>query len=170
MRQRIFNTVILLLVLSIVSCNFNKKESCVKLDKQIAEINDSLLIHGKEWGDELKIAVNTLEFSGLQPIRLNMLRYIERNMEVVKGLENVGGSEELLKKEIEFLEAEKDIVTTKLVLFEQFTDSVTMDELSTAYTIMQTGAVKEEDLLKDLFRLREEYAEKNEFPKFINKY
>ena len=142
----------------------------MKLDREIAQINDSLLIHGKNWGDELKIAVNTLEFSGLQPVRVKMQEYIDRNMQSVRDMEHVGGSEELLKKELEFLEAERDIVTSRLVLFERFTDSVSMDELSTAYTIMQAGAVKEEELLEDLFRLREEYAEKNNFPKFINKY
>lgn len=170
MRQRIYHIATLLVFLSIVSCNFNKKEDCAKLDKQIAQINDSLLIHGKNWGDELKIAVNTLEFSGLQPIRLRMLDYIERKIEVVKDMENVGGSEELLEKEIEFLEAEKDIVVNRLILFEEFNDSVTMDELSKAYVIMQTGAVKEEELLETLFKLREEYADKNGFPKFIDKY
>lgn len=170
MRQRIFITVILLTVLSIVSCNFNKKEDCAKLDKQIAQINDSLLLHGKDWGDELKIAVNTLDFSGLQPVRVGMEEYIGRSMNRVRNIKNVGGSEMLIEKEIAFLEVEKEIVSNRLVLFEQFTDSVTMDELSDAYVIMQVGAEKEQELLKELFRLREEYAEKNDFPKFINKY
>lgn len=159
-------TGILLIVLA-CSCNFNKKEKCIRLDNTISSINDSLLRYGAEWGDELKIAINTLDFSGLQPIRIKMQGFIDRKIEYVKGMDNIGGSEELLKTELEFLQTEKEIVATKLAVFERFTDSVTMDQLSNAYADMQLSAVKEQDMLKRIHTLREQYAEKNDFPKFI---
>lgn len=156
-----------LLIAMACSCNFNKKEKCIKLDSSIATINDSLLRYGAAWGDELQIAINTLEFSGLRPIRVKMQDYIDRKIEYVKDMDNIGGSEELLKAELEFLQTEKDIVSEKLSTFENFTDTVTMDHLSSAYANLQLSAVKEQDMLKKIHTLREQYAEKNEFPKFI---
>ena len=156
-----------LLITLACSCDFNRKEKCIALDNTVAAINDSLLQYGAAWGDELKIAVNTLDFSGLPPIRQEMQVYIDRKIEFVKAMDNVGGSEQLLETELEFLEAEKEIVTNKLTAFERFDDSVAMDALSTAYADMQYSALKETDLLKKIHDLREEYAEKNEFPKFI---
>lgn len=170
MPRHVLHTLILLFTLLVASCNFNKKEDCIKLDNQIASINDSLLLYGKEWGDELKIAVNTLDFTGLRPIREEMSVFIDKKTEEVKNIKNVGGSEKLVEKELEFLETEKEIVNGKLSIFEQFDDSVSMDELSRAYVIIQTGATLEQDQLEKLFKLREEYAEKNGFPKFIEKY
>ncbi len=155
------------LVLLVCSCDFNKKEKCIALDNTIAAINDSLLRYGAEWGDELKIAVNTLNFSGLSPIRQEMQGYIGRKIEYVRGMDNVGGSEKLLNAELEFLEVEKGIVANKLAAFERFNDSVAMDALSTAYADMQYSALKERDLLKKIHTLREQYADKNGIPKFI---
>lgn len=142
----------------------------MKLDNEIATINDSLLWYGAQWGDELKIAVNTLEFSGLRPIRVEMQAFIEQKIERVQQLENIGGSEELIKTELEFLETEREIARTKLSAFEKYNDSVSMDELSNTYAAMQMSAMKEEELLKKIHQLREQYEEQNGIPKFIDKY
>lgn len=160
----------MLLITLFLSCDLNKKDDCIRLDNEIAAINDSLLAYGKGWGDELKIAVNTLDFTGLNPIRVQMQRYVDRKVEQVKGMKNVGGSEKLMETELEFLQAEKEIVMYKLSVFEQFDTTVAMDDLSDAYADMQLSAIKERDLLEKLHRLREEYEEKNDIPKFIEKY
>ncbi len=139
----------------------------MQLDNAVATINDSLLRYGAEWGDELHIAINTLDFSGLQPVRVKMQAYIDRKIDYVEDLDNIGGSEALLAAELEFLEVEKGIVANKLAVFERFSDSTDMDQMSTAYADMQLSAVKEQDLLKEIHLLREQYAEKNGFPKFI---
>lgn len=170
MQIRSFIIICLLLSVLAVSCDFNKKEKCAKLDNEIATINDSLLWYGKQWGDELKVAVNTLDFSELQPIRMEMQAYVERNIEHVGTLENIGGSEELLATQIAFLEVEKNIVATRLSVFEQFTDSVSMEELSNAYSAMQMSAEREQELLRKIHLLREQYEERNEIPKFLDKY
>lgn len=140
------------------------------LDNNIAAINDSLLRLGSEWGDELQISINTLNFSGLPYIRSQMQDYIARKLKEVKAMENVGGSEKLLETELEFLAVEQEIVLSRLTVFEQFTDSVKMDDLSDAYADMQLSAVKERELLEKLHKLRDEYAEKNNIPKSIERH
>lgn len=167
---RLSGIVGLLVMVLLVSCNFNKKEDCIKLDTKIGSINDSLLKFGAEWGDELHLSINTLNFSGLQPIRVQMQEFVDKKIVEVEGMKNVGGSEKLLETELEFLQLEKEIVTTKLSAFEQFTDTAEMDNISTAYAAMQLSAIKERDLLEKLHKLRDEYAEKNEMPKYIERY
>ena len=157
-------------MLLLASCDFNKKEKCMALDNNIAAINDSLLRLGSEWGDELQISINTLNFSGLPVIRSEMQDYIARKLTEVKAMENVGGSEKILETELEFLATEQEIVLTRLTVFEQFTDSVKMDELSDAYANMQLSAVKERELLDKLHKLRDEYADKNGIPKSIERH
>lgn len=157
-------------MLLLASCDFNKKEKCMALDNNIAAINDSLLRLGSEWGDELQISINTLNFSGLPAIRSEMQDYIARKLTEVKAMENVGGSEKILETELEFLATEQEIVLTRLTVFEQFTDSVKMDELSDAYADMQLSAVKERELLDKLHKLRDEYADKNGIPKSIERH
>lgn len=170
MSIRLSGIVALLVMVLLVSCNFNKKEDCIKLDTKIGTINDSLLKYGAEWGDELEISINTLDFSGLQPIRLQMQEFVDRKINEVQSLKNVGGSEKLLKTELEFLQLEKEIITSRLSVFEQFTDSAAMDNISTAYAAMQLSAIKEAEMLEKLHKLRDEYAEKNKIPKYIERY
>lgn len=170
MLYRTYSVIAALVLFLLASCNFNKKEECARLDNHIAAINDSLLQLGADWGAELKVAVNTLNFSQLNPIRTEMGQFVDSKIAEVKEMKNVGGSEELLKTELEFLQVEKEIIADRLSVFEQFNDSVAMDALSAAYASMQIGAVKEQELLARLHKLREQYAEKNEIPKFIDRY
>lgn len=163
-------SIVVFFMLLLTSCDFNKKEKCMALDNNIAAINDSLLRLGSEWGDELQISINTLNFSGLPYIRSQMQDYIARKLKEVKAMENVGGSEKLLETELEFLAVEQEIVLSRLTVFEQFTDSVKMDDLSDAYADMQLSAVKERELLEKLHKLRDEYAEKNNIPKSIERH
>lgn len=167
---RFSGIVALLSLLLLTSCDFNKKEKCIVLDTKIAVTNDSLLQYGASWGEELHISVNTLDFSGLAPIRIKMEEFIDRKITEMKAMDNVGGSEKLLETELEFLQVEKEIVTTRLTVFEQFTDTVQMNSLSTALAATELSAVKERELLEKLHKLRDEYAEKNDIPKYIERY
>ncbi|MCB0699942.1 MAG: hypothetical protein H6551_08380 [Chitinophagales bacterium] len=163
-------TALIVMTLYIVGCNYDKKEKAAALDARIGGINDTLLLHGKAWGDELKISVNTLDFTQLGTVRTKMQGYIDARIDEVGQLEHVGGSEELVQTELEFLETERNIVENRFSAFEQFDDSVTMDELTEAYAQIQISAEKEQALLKKLQSLREQYADKNGFPKYIDKY
>lgn len=157
------------LPLCIVGCNFDKKEKAQALDTQIGRINDTLLVHAKHWGDELKIAINTLDFSQLEPARMRMQNYIDEKIEVMENVEHVGGSEALVNAELEYLNVERSIAADHFSTFEQFTDSVTMTELEDAYIAVEKGTEKEQEIIKRLHQLREEYAEKNDFPKYVEK-
>lgn len=167
MPRYITSVIIIGLTALLASCDYNKKEQAIELDNRLSKVNDTLLHLGKQWGDEFEIAVNTLDFTHLQPLRVKMVKYIDGKIEYVEGLDNVGGSEELIKAELDFLKAEKDIISKRFVIFERFTDSVSMDELSNAYTGVLMGAEREQQKLEDLQKLRLEYAEKNGFPKPI---
>lgn len=160
----------LVLLLLLNSCDFNKKDRCIQLDNKIGMTNDSLLRYGAAWGSELDIAISTLDFTGLSPIRVEMEEYIDRKVIEIKELKNVGGSETLLKTELDFLKVEKSIVSDELTAFEQFNASSQMDDIVKAYADMQVSAAKERELLQKIHKLRDQFAEKNDFPKYIEKY
>lgn len=164
----IFTIIIAVLIIS--SCGNEKKEECARLDASIGAINDTLLNYGQKWGEELEIAVNTLDFSELPATRLDLQSYIDRKIEYVEGLEPIGGADSLIAAELEFLKVERQIIANKFSAFEAFNDSVTMEELTAAYVEVQKSASQEQKHLEAVYKLRETYAEKNDFPKYIDKY
>ncbi len=171
MTNRICKILLLfLLPLYLIGCGYEKREKAEALDRQIGAINDTLLVHAKKWGDEFKIAINTLDFSTLYEPRMKMQQYIDEKIEEMENVAHVGGSEELVKKELEYLRAEREIVTQKFAVFEQFTDSVAIDTLGQAFAEFQLSEDVEGPYLNQLHQLREEYAERNGFPKYIEKY
>lgn len=161
---------LLIVMLSAVGCGYDTKQRAEELDHRIGSINDTLLLHGKEWGDELRVAVNTLDFSQLEGVRMKMQHYIEEKIEEVDDIKHVGGSEDLVAKELEFLKMEHDIVKNKFSAFEQFDTTVSMEQLTEAYAKVQISGEKEGEVLEELHKLREEYADENGFPKYIDKY
>lgn len=166
-----YTSIIITVVLCVfaTSCNFNKQEDCIALDNTISTTNDTLMLKGNAWGDEFEVAVNTLDFSQLNKRRTDMQSYIERKIDEVDELEPVGKAEDLLAAEKEFLEYERLVVAEKFSVFEQYDTTVTMDELRDSYVNLQLSSEKEQDLIEKVQQKREEYAEQNDFPKFIDK-
>lgn len=175
MRHHLTLLVILLSML-FASCDWGNSEAAERLDRQIANINDSMSYYGKTWGDELKIAVNSLDFSNLQPVRLKMQQFIEKKTAEVDKIEPVGKSGKLLKAEMDFLKFEHAVVKEKFAAFEKYDDTVYENYSETELT-QQLGATYS-DLLKALEQeyhhmekiqsLREEYAVESGFPKPID--
>lgn len=161
--------VLALLCVTILSCNFNKKEDCIQLDNTISTINDTLMVKGNNWGEEFEVAVNTLDFSQLHRARTDMQSYIEGKIKVVNKLKPVGKADDLIAAEIAFLKFEQEVVANKFSVFEQYDTTVSMDELTESYVNLQMSSDTEQELIEQVQRKREEYAERNEFPKFIDK-
>src|SRR5687767_1085032 len=103
MQYRFFTIAALLLTLLVSSCNFNKQEEALRLSNELGFTNDSLFFYGKVWNDELRIAVKINDYSALNPIRMNLERYINRKIEHIDKLEDVGGSEKMRQSELDFL-------------------------------------------------------------------
>ncbi len=159
--------ILLGIILLITSCNLHKREDAMKLNNELAAINDSLYYIGRNWNEELKIAVNTKDFTGLPAVRLQMDDYIKNKIEYVSKMRDVGGSEELRKAELHFLQFEKSLISHGFQPFESFTDSSTDEQITEAYKALLQQVGDEQEHLANLSKLQDDYAEKNDFPKPI---
>lgn len=139
----------------------------MKYSNEIAATNDTLAYHSGKWAGELKVAINTLDFSQLQPYRERMVQYIDRKVVEVQQMPNIGGSEKLQQAELEYLKFERTIVNKYFSVFEQMDSTTTLEAIENAYLqVMQQGQ-KEQQLQQDMQKLRDEYADKNNIPKPI---
>jgi hypothetical protein len=160
-------TIILLLV--IASCNLHKKEDAQKLSNNLTTITDSLNYYGKAWGVEFEVAVKTRDFTHLQPMRENMQDYIENNIISTMSLKDVGDSKQLRESLLDILHYEKDTVLPRLVVFEHFDNSTDEQTITAAYKDMISTSPADLKKYETLFHQLDEYADKNDFPKPLNK-
>lgn len=158
---------ILVLMTVFASCDINKQEEAMKFSNEIAATNDTLAFHSSKWAEELKVAINTLDFSQLHKYRTNLTDYIDRKITEVEQMENVGGSEEMQKAELEFLRFEKGIVNTYFSAFEQMDSTTTLETIENAYMAVMQQGDKEQKMQQNMQKLREQFADKNGFPKPI---
>lgn len=162
-----FSLVLIALIVSITSCDFKKQENAMLRSIEIAAINDTLADQGKIWGDELRIAVNTMDFSNMKSARVDLQAYIIKKIDHISNMKPVADSEELQKAEKEFLEFELKMIDNHFVVFEKFNENTRQEELENAYLgILQYNEIEQEKL-KHIYNLREDYAEMNDFPKPI---
>lgn len=149
------------------SCNINKQADAIKLSNDLAAANDSLAYYGKMWNEELKIAVNTSNFSNLKPIRIKLEDYINRKSIEVSSMHDIGGSERMRQCELDILGFEKNVVQNKFIVFEGFTDGSSDEQITNAYRELLQMTGQEESKMANFQKLQDEYADKNDIPKPI---
>lgn len=142
-----------------VGCD--REVSALKLSTDLTKINDSLAGYGREWGDEFKKAYKTADFSGLYPIRAKMEAYVNRKIECVSGMEDVGGSRDFREKELEYLRFEKGLITNKFTRFEYFNSGTAPEELERAVSELMSASAQEQFVLEQLHEEVRKYADKN---------
>ncbi len=160
----------LVLIAVLGSCNINKREDAIKLSAALMVANDSLSFYGREWNEELKIAVNTKNFVELPRSRRRLELYIDRKIDELKAMNDVGGSEKLRQSEIDILSFEKSVIQSKFAVFEQFNESTPMDQLTKAYEALLQMRDEEVKKMSAFEKLQDSYAEKNDFPKPVGDF
>ncbi len=156
-----------ILAISLVSCNWNKREDAMKICHEITQINDSLNYMGKVWGDEFRIAVNTKDFSHLPPYRKQIEDYIRNKTEHVKGMKDVGGSEKLRGSMLDILRYENDSIVTKMMIFESYNGDTPDDAIQLSMNNLFSTTKADLEKHDVMYRHIQEYADKNEFPRPI---
>ncbi|MBS1773539.1 MAG: hypothetical protein JST82_11825 [Bacteroidetes bacterium] len=157
------------LVLAFSACNMHKREDAIKISNDITNINDSLTVYGKMWTDELNIAVNTGDFTKLSGVRLQIERFIDGKIEYVGSIQDVGGSENFRKSELDILKFERDSILPRSAAFEYFNESTSDAAIQNAYNNLMHATKSEVVRMENVYKLGDEYAEKNDFPKPLQK-
>ncbi len=166
MLRRVIAPIFVLMTI-FASCDLDKQEEAMKFSNEIAATNDTLAIHSSKWAEELKIAINTLDFSQLSKYRTSLVNYIDRKITEVEQMENVGGSEDMQQAELEFLKFEKNVVNSYFSAFEQMDSTTSLETIENAYMLVMQQGEQEQKMQQNMQQLREEYADKNDFPKPI---
>lgn len=159
MQKLFYLTVSIALILA--SCS-DKKQEIIYLNNELTTINDSLFYKGQVWGEEFKIAFNSGDYSALSPARQEVETYLEQSIEKISEMEDIGGSEELRKAELEYLQFERNVIITKMKKFEAFTDTSSKELISTAYADLVNSSKEEQIKLNKLHSAQKQYADKNE--------
>lgn len=151
------------------SCNLTKHEDAIQLSNELVQVNDSLNHFGKVWGDEFKVAVNTRDFTHLQEFRQNIQYYISERSLHIRAMKDVGDSGPLRQSMLDILKFEDEVILPKMKTFERFDATTPDDTIKFAFQDMMYTTT--EDLAKHdvMYKLLDEYAEKNDFPKPLDK-
>jgi hypothetical protein len=155
----------ILLSFVVICCFFssckNDEISAMQMSLELNNINDSLAYYGTTWGNEFKRAYATADFSGLYPIRTKMEQYVDKNINKVLVLEDVGGSEAFREQELKYLRFEKDIISSHFTRFEFFNDLTPPQDMERALNDLMAASAQEQAILEELHTKVMEYAEKN---------
>lgn len=157
LKQAVF---LMFVTLYVCSCGA-KKQEMVHFNDELTTINDSLFYKGKIWGEEFKIGFNTGDYSRLPQARLSMTSYIEKSIEEVSNMKDVGDSRAFREAELSYLRFEKDTIMPYMEAFESFTDSTSHEAITAAYNALLSSAQKESAKLEQVRRVQKEYADKN---------
>ena len=161
--------ILLVFAMFFAACNLHRREDAIKLSNELTQVNDSLNYFGKVWGDEFKVAVKTRDFTHLQNIRQKMEVYINQSIQHVNNLKDVGASKPLKSSLIDILKYEKDTILSKLIVFEAFTENTDDTVISGAYKDMMSTTLPDLKKHDVMYNYLDEYAEKNDFPKPVDK-
>lgn len=150
----------LITLIALASCKDNKKE-VVYLNNELTTINDSLFYKGQAWGEELRIAIMNSDYTQLQPARMSVQAFIENSIEHVHQMENVGGSDEFRRVELEYLQFERDTIMPKMMQFESLDSTATEKQINDTYQSLVSCARQEQEQLKQIRTVQKAYADKN---------
>lgn len=139
----------------------DREVSALKLSTDLTKINDSLARYGNEWGEEFKKAYETTDFSGLYPIRARMEAFVNRKIECVSNMKDVGGSRAFREKELEYLKFEKGLISSKFVPFEYFNSQTPPNDMEAAFNDLMTASAQEQFILEQLHKEVKQYADRN---------
>lgn len=146
----------------LASCQ-NEKKSALEMNNKFAKHNLGLNQMGHKWSDGLVLARTTKDFGPVRQTSDSIVKVIDGMIADVDGMKDVGGSEALRKKELEYLHFERDFIQNSMKPFGSMNSSTTDEEFDSALRGMLESSQLENQHLAELSRLQEEFAKRNGF-------
>lgn len=147
-------------VLGFQACTSTNKKAAAALSRKIDIINDTVFYLGKTWGENVGQAVVTKDYTVIAATRQKELDYVNKALETVATLPDVGGSEDLKNHELEFLQFEKQMFTN-VAAIERFDETTSDEEILKTLDDLKLVAKHETDLLTNIQILQRAYAARN---------
>lgn len=139
-----------------------QKDAAIAFNDDLTYITDSLYSKGQAWGKVFNKARESGNYSSLKPLRVELGKYIDQQIIRVKNMQDVQGSQDLMKAMIDFLNFEKTMVAAFIPL-EKLTANSPNEELNKALDNLTALAAKENDALQKVGDAQDAYAKKNGF-------
>jgi len=151
----------LLPVALVISCKFGM--SALEYNKQMTTVTDSLFTKGKRWGNKLVEVMPEKRFAELQPLREDMLHYIDSATGMIKQQDGVKGSTAFKKAMLDFMDFEREYVSKACAAVEAMNGSTSDEEVRSTLQEVLSWADKEETYLIEVRKEQTRYAGKNGF-------
>lgn len=146
------------------SCDMMNKQSALDINNKIAKATIDLENKGKAWGTAFGQAYSSSKnFSSLTPIRKDLETSIDKSISDISNMKDVGGSETLRSKALDYLKYEKNEVETYFKPFEEFNSSTSDADVKAKFEALTNSTTEEGQKLADLHAEQQAFATKNNF-------
>ena len=145
-----------------LGCNSDKKKA-YEFNQKLVAISEALRVKGTQIADALSIAANTKNFSRVDSANKDLLNYIDTKTAELKVMENVAGSEKLKLAMMDFMDFERDLVSSSFLPFGKMNESTPGEEIQFAVEQMMNKVKEEDKYLQRVQDAQKEYAAKNGF-------
>ncbi|RYY57631.1 MAG: hypothetical protein EOO09_01605 [Chitinophagaceae bacterium] len=157
-----FTALLCLLVLCTVDAFSQKQfDTPLAMNDYLVSHVDSLFILGTDMGNALGTGVKKKDFSGLAATKTAIVRYGAAKQAEIRKVKDQFGSEDFRKGILDFLEFEMDLMKTKTTLMDKLHSQSTDAEIQAAIDQMIAESKREEEYLRKIGLLQEQFAKKN---------
>ena len=143
------------------SCMSGEKKKVYDFNQKLAGISQGLNKRGLEFGNELKTAVTSHDFSKTAASCKDLKDYVDAKIQEVTATENVGGSETLKSTMLDFLQYEKRLITEGFEPFARMDKNTPDEDVQAAVRTMMDKSGEENSYLTKVQQEQKAYAAKN---------
>lgn len=138
------------------------QQGAILFNERIVEITDSLNKKGLKWHQTFQNLKDNHNVHQLSNVRKEFQSYLEKQIEVVREMKDVAGSEDFKRKMLDYLNYQKQMVLEGLMPFEK-NQNLTEEERSNLQKKFEEMISKEQQLLINLKSAQTEFSRKNNF-------
>lgn len=134
----------------------------------MVQINDSLFLMGRDFGNKVGDAVTSRNFRSLAPVRQRFEDFIDSSSAHLSAMKDVYGSGSMRKTEIDLLGMEKKMVVNDFGAFERLSSFATMQEITGLFDKIKEESKAESDKRSNFIREQRIYAKRNGYELALN--
>jgi len=148
----------------ISSCSVIQSKNALAFNDTLMKMNQQIVTDATVWSDSIKAYAVNSEYSKLKPIRLHIEQDIDNFIARVTKMDAIGTTGEKFKnEELVFLRLEKDVISKGFSPFETITATTTDEEKQKISAGISALIQNEQEELKTLKSVQEEFAKEHKF-------
>jgi hypothetical protein len=148
----------------ISSCNVLQSKNALAFNDTLMKMNQQIVVDATVWSDSIKAFAVNSDYSKLKPIRLNIEKDIDNFIARVTKMDAIGTTGEKFKnEELVFLKLEREVISKGFSPFETITATTTDEEKQKISAGINSLIQSEQEELKNLKSVQEEFAKEHKF-------